>query len=38
MIRREYRRHQRNGEALCALCVPVWAEHQAKMYRQRKGS
>lgn len=32
------RRHQRSREPLCAFCAPVWAEHQAKMYRQRKGA
>ena len=30
------RRHQRNGEPLCAACAWVWREHQAKMYQQRK--
>ena len=30
------RRHQRNKEPLCAACAPVWAEHQARMYRQRR--
>ena len=30
------RRHQRAGEPLCSQCVPVWAEHQRTMYRNRK--
>jgi hypothetical protein len=30
------RRHQRNGEELCALCEPVWKAHQHEMYVQRK--
>ena len=31
------RRHQRNGEKLCALCEPVWAAHQHQQYLRRKG-
>ena len=32
------RRHQRAGEQLCRKCAPVWREHQAAMYAQRKGT
>jgi len=32
------RRHQRAGEPLCVACRPVWSEHQAAMYRQRKAA
>jgi hypothetical protein len=30
------RRHQNDGEKLCELCAPVWAEHQHRMYEKRK--
>lgn len=32
------RRHQRAHEPLCALCAPVWAEHQHRMYEKRKAA
>ena len=32
------RRHQRKGEALCAACAPVWAAHQAAMYKNAKAA
>jgi len=31
-----WKRHQRNGEPVCAACRAVWAEYQRERYRARK--